>query len=253
VWWFTIDDSPETAKWISPEERQYLDQKFAEDRQVAPVAENEGSWVDSLKDLKVWYLVIVYFLIQVGFYGVALWLPVIVKGLSKQGFGLVGLIAALPYVAAVIGMYLNANHSDRTGERKKHVAFPLIIGGIALLLSGWLGMSSPLLGIVFLILSEGFVLAYVGVFWTLPPLFLGKESVGSGMGLINALGNLGGFLGPFLIGYFITTTGSNLTGIVILSISLVLAGLMTLAFRHSSSYHQSVEETAPERQRVAQH
>jgi sugar phosphate permease len=251
VWWFTIDDSPDTAKWISPEERQYIDQKFAEDRQAIPVAENEGSWVDSLKDLKVWYLVIVYFLIQVGFYGVALWLPVIVKGLSKQGFGLVGLIAALPYIAAVIGMYINANHSDRTGERKKHVAFPLIIGGIALLLSGWLGLSSPLLGILFLIISEGFVLAYVGVFWTLPPLFLGKESVGSGMGLINALGNLGGFLGPFLIGYFITTTGSNLTGIVILSISLVLAGLMTLAFRHGS-YRQSMA-TAPMGQRAAQH
>jgi len=207
------------------EERQYLDQKFAEDKQAIPVTEHEGSWTDSLKDLKVWYLVIVYFLIQVGFYGVALWLPVIAKNLSKQGFGLVGLIAALPYVAAVIGMYLNANHSDRTGERKVHVAVPLIIGGIALLLSGWLGLSSPLLGILFLIVSKGFVLAYVGIFWTLPSLFLSKESVGSGMGLINALGNLGGFLGPFLIGYFITTTGSNLTGIVILSISLVLAGL----------------------------
>jgi len=253
VWWFTIDDSPDTAKWVSSEERQYLDQKFAEDRQAIPVTEEKGSWVDSLKDLKVWYLVIVYFLIQVGFYGVALWLPVIVKGLSKQGFGLVGLIAALPYIAAVIGMYLNANHSDRTGERKRHVAFPLIIGGIALLLSGWLGLSSPLLGILFLIISEGFVLAYVGIFWTLPPLFLSKGSVGSGMGLINALGNLGGFLGPFLVGYFITRTGSNLTGIVILSISLVLAGLMTLVFRYGSSYHQPVEETAPEREKVAQH
>jgi len=95
------------------------------------------------------------------------------------------------------------------------------------------------------------VLAYVGIFWTLPPLFLGKESVGSGMGLINALGNLGGFLGPFLIGYFITTTGSNLTGIVILSISHVLAGLMTLVFRHGP-YRQSMA-TAPMAQRAAQH
>src|SRR2546421_2562023 len=249
IWSFTIDDSPDTARWISPEERQYLDQKFAEDRQTIPVAKEEGSsWTDSLKDLKVWYLVIVYFLIQVGFYGVALWLPVIVKGLSKQGFGLVGLIATLPYIAAVIGMYLNANHSDRTGERKKHVAFPLIIGGIALLISGFLGKSSPVLGILFLILSEGFVLAYVGVFWTLPPLFLNKESVGSGMGLINALGNLGGFLGPFLVGYFISTTGSSLTGIVALCISLVLGGLMVLVFRYphsaTASRNADVTETA---------
>jgi sugar phosphate permease len=252
IWWFTIDDSPDTARWVSPEERAYLDQKFAEDRQALPVGENEGSWIDSLKDLKVWYLVVVYFLIQVGFYGVSLWLPVIVKGLSKQGFGLVGILAALPYIAAVIGMYINANHSDRTGERKKHVALPLIVGGLALFLSGWLGLYSPLLGILFLIVSEGFVLAYVGVFWTLPALFLNKETVGSGMGLINALGNLGGFLGPFLVGYFITTTGSNLTGIVILSISLVLAGLMTLAFRHGS-YRQQPVQTVSERPSIAQH
>ena len=97
------------------------------------------------------------------------------------------------------------------------------------------------------------MLAYVGIFWTLPPLFLSKESVGSGMGLINALGNLGGFFGPFLVGYFISSTGSSLNGIVLLCIPLVLAGLMTLAFRHGSSYHQAVEETAPERQKVAQH
>jgi nitrate/nitrite transporter NarK len=86
----------------------------------------------------------------------------------------------------------------------------------------------------------------------LPALFLNKETVGSGMGLINALGNLGGFLGPFLVGYFITTTGSNLTGIVILSISLVLAGLMTLAFRHGS-YRQQPVQTVSERPSIAQH
>jgi MFS family permease len=155
-----------------------------------------------------------------------------VKGLTKSGFGLVGILSALPYVAAVIGLYLNANHSDRTGERKFHVAIPLIIGGIALLLSGLLGPGSALLGMIFLILTEGFMLPYVGVFWTLPPLFLHKETVGSGMGLINALGNLGGFVGPFLVGYFISATGSTLTGIVVLCIALVVAGLMTIVFRY---------------------
>lgn len=234
IWWFSIADSPDTAKWISPEEREYLHQKFAEDSSYTPAKEG-GSWRDGLKDPKVWYLVVIYFLIQVGFYGVSLWLPVIVKGLTKQGFGAVGLIATLPYIAAVIGMYFNANHSDRTGERKAHTAYPLIIGGVALLLSGILGQTSALLGILFLIVSEGFVLAYVGVFWTLPPLFLSKESIGSGMGLINALGNLGGFLGPFLVGYFNTTTGSNLTGLSILCVSLVLSGVMVLIFRQSSS------------------
>jgi sugar phosphate permease len=232
IWWLAVADTPDDAKWLSPEERAYLDQKLAEDHRAAPQTDERASWRDALKDGKVWWLVIVYFLIQVGFYGVSLWLPVMVKGLTKSGFGLVGILAALPYVAAVIGLYINANHSDRTGERKFHVAIPLIIGGIALLLSGLLGPRSALLGMIFLILTEGFMLPYVGVFWTLPPLFLHKESVGSGMGLINALGNLGGFVGPFLVGYFISSTGSTLTGIVVLCISLVVAGLMTIVFRY---------------------
>lgn len=230
IWWFFIDDSPDTAKWILPAEREYLDRKFAEERSATAVTQ-QGRWTDALKSGRVWYLVVIYFLVQVGFYGVTLWLPVIIKGLTKQGFGLVGLLAALPYVAAVIGLYFNANHSDRTGERRLHVAIPLIIGGLMLLLSGLTGPSSAVLGVIFLILTEGFLLPYVGVFWTLPPMFLNEETVGSGMGLINALGNLGGFVGPYIIGYFIIATGSNLTGITILSISLVAGGIMTILFR----------------------
>lgn len=232
IWWFSVADTPDTAKWLSPQERAYLDQKFAEDRRNEPPVHASASWSDALKDGKVWWLVVVYFLIQVGFYGVSLWLPVMVKGLTKQGFGLVGILAALPYIAGVIGLYLNANHSDRTGERKYHVAIPLILGGIALLLSGLLGSTSAWLGMIFLILTEGFMLPYAGVFWTLPPLFLHRETLGSGMGLINALGNLGGFVGPFMVGYFISSTGSNLTGIVLMCIALVLAGLMTIVFRY---------------------
>jgi MFS family permease len=232
IWWFFIDETPDDAKWLSPEERAYIDNKFAQDRAAGIAANQEGEhWYDGLKSGRVWYLVIIYFLVQVGFYGVSLWLPVIIKGLTKQGFGLVGLITALPYIAAVIGLYLNANHSDRTGERRLHVAIPLIIGGICLVLSGFLGLSSAWLGVIFLILTEGFLLPYVGVFWTLPPMFLPQETVGSAMGLINALGNLGGFVGPYLIGYFIVLTGTNLTGLTILSICLVVAGIMTLLFR----------------------
>jgi sugar phosphate permease len=244
LWWLMVDDSPDKARWISPEERAYLDEKFAEDRRNA-LPQEQGSWKEGLKHGKVWWLVVVYFLIQVGFYGVTLWLPVMVKNLTKQGFGLVGIISALPFVAAVIGLYLNANHSDRTGERKLHVAIPLIIGGIMLLLSGLLGPGSALLGIIFLILTEGFVLPYVGVFWTLPPLFLGGESLGSGMGLINALGNLGGFVGPFLVGYLIDATGSSLPGIVLLCLCLVAAGIMVIVFRYQRPSTQATGVVAP--------
>jgi sugar phosphate permease len=229
IWWFAVADTPDTAKWLTPQERAYLDQKFEEDHRNAPPAEEHASWSAVLKSGRVWWLFVAYFLIQVGFYGVSLWLPVMVKDMTKQGFGLVGILSALPYVAAVICMYINARHSDHTNERRMHTAIPLILGGIALLLSGLLGPSSPTLGMIFLILTEGFTLAYVGIFWTLPPLFLKKEVLGSAMGFIN-MGNLGGFLGPFIFGFFAAQTGSNLVGIVVLCISLVLAGLMITFF-----------------------
>lgn len=231
IWWLFVDESPDTAKWISPAEREYLHQKFEQDRKAVK-PEAGGSWAAGLKNSKIWRLVLVYFLVQVGFYGIALWMPTMIQGLTKQGFGIVGLVSALPYVAAVIGLYLNANHSDKTGERNRHVAIPLIAGGVALLLSGLLGTPSPLVGILFLILAEGFMLPYVGVFWTLPPMLLDSVSTGPAMGLINALGNLGGFFGPFLVGFLITATGSDLFGIVMMFVALVVAGVIVLGFQH---------------------
>lgn len=232
VWWFMIDESPATAKWISAAEREYLETSFAED-QAGVTSESGGSWYAGFRSLKVWLLVIVYFLVQVGFYGVALWLPDIIKGLTHSGFGLTGILSALPYIAAVFGLWFNANHSDKTGERKWHVAIPLIGGGIFLIVSGYVGQFSAIGGMIFLILTEGFLLPYVGVFWTLPPMILDKESVGPSMGLINALGNLGGFFGPFLVGAIITGTGSILGGLWLLTVSLIAAGLLVLAFRYN--------------------
>jgi MFS family permease len=231
IWWFNIEESPDTAKWITPPEREYLHQKFAQDRGVVQV-ESGGSWAAGLSSPKVWLLVLVYFLIQVGFYGFSLWLPTIVKLLTSGNEALVGGLTAIPYVAAVFGLYINAVHSDRTGERKWHVAIPLIGGGIALLISGLIGKSSPVAGFIFLILTEGFLLPYVGVFWTLPPMILDAVALGPAMGLINALGNLGGFVGPYAVGALIARTGADTDGIWVLVVALILAGLIILTFRY---------------------
>lgn len=242
IWWFALDETPQAARWIDATEREYLEQAFERDR-AATVVEHGGTWYAGFKSAKVWLLVAVYFLVQVGFYGFALWLPVIVKGVTKAGFGLTGILTALPYVAAVIGLYINAKHSDKTGERKLHVAIPLILGGICLIIAGYTGMHSAWVGMIFLILTEGFLLPYVGVFWTLPPMILSNEAAGPAMGLINALGNLGGFFGPVVVGILIATTHTAIGGLWFLTISLVLAGVLVLAFRYQ--YQGGV---TPERQ-----
>jgi sugar phosphate permease len=234
VWWLLIDDSPDTAKWVSPAERDYINRRYDEAAERIPQSA-QNNWADALKNGLVWWLVAAYFLLQVGTYGITLWLPVIVKGLTKQGFGLVGIIVALPYVAGLIGIYINSNHSDRTGERKMHASVAALCAGIALLISALLGTSSAVLAILFLIITQGFLSSYTGIFWTLPPLFVGQASLGSSMGLINALGNLGGFLGPFLIGYLLTLTGSNTFGLAVLAAALIGAGLLTMLFRYGGA------------------
>lgn len=234
VWWLLIDDSPDTAKWISPAERDYINRRFNESIDRIPQT-TRNSWADALKNGLVWWLVAAYFLLQVGTYGIALWLPVIVKNMTKQGFGMVGVLVALPSVAGLIGIYINSNHSDRTGERKAHAGLAALLAGVALLVSALVGTSSVVIAILFLIIAQGFLSSFSGIFWTLPPLFVGKASLGSSMGLINALGNLGGFLGPYLIGYLFTMTGSNKIGLMTLAAALAGAGLLTVFFRYGSS------------------
>jgi sugar phosphate permease len=234
IWWLLIDDSPDTARWISPAERDYINDRYAET--VNSVTQTEQrSWTSVFKNGLVWWLVAAYFLLSVGSYGVSLWLPVIMKDLTKQGFGLVGLLVALPYVAGLIGIYINSNHSDRTGERKLHASTAALGAGIALLISALFGPGSGFIGVLFLIISQGFLNSYSGIFWTLPPLFLQKASLGTSMGLINALGGLGGFLGPFLIGYLFTLTGSNITGLSLLAVALVGTGLLTFFFPYGGA------------------
>lgn len=228
VWWLLIADSPTEAKFISSAERDYLAQKFEQDRlNTRPVANN---WRAAFSNPRVWLLVLVYFLVQIGFYGFSLWLPTVIKNVSKTGFTATGFLTALPFLAAILFMWLNANHSDKTGERKAHVAVPLILGGIALFLSA-VTSHAVLLSILLLILTEGFMLPYIGVFWTLPPMLVSPEGLGPTLGLINGIGNLGGFFGPFIVGALISTTHSTFSGLAVLTVVLIVAGLIVLSLR----------------------
>ncbi|MDA8195360.1 MAG: MFS transporter [Thermaerobacter sp.] len=242
VWWFFIDESPDTARWISQAERDYLHAKFAEDaKNTRPTANN---WQQAFVNGQVWLLVLVYFLALIGLYGVALWLPTILKNLSALGPVGVGFLGALPYVVSVLALWFNSRHSDRTGERKRHIAVPLVVAGLSLLISALIGKSSPVLAIIFLSFTEAGVMAFLGVFWTLPPLLVSRDALGPSMGLINALGNLGGFVGPFMVGYLLTVSNGNiLVGLVFMTVTLVLAGLLILRARYGNASLNPVSQS----------
>lgn len=223
IWLPMVSDTPAKAKWLDPRERAWLDECFAIDRANATTVETVSVRTVA-GDTNLWKLVAIYFFFQVGFYGFALWMPVIIKQLTGSGMTIVGVLTALPYILCIAGQYYIADRCDRTMNRRLYTAVPMIGFAICLtlsiLLEGQMWVSYAMI-----VLCGFFLQAYAGPFWTLPPLLFPSNVVGGVRGTINALGNLGGFIGPFLVGY-LTTAFSKDVGLSVLIGALLLAALL---------------------------
>lgn len=188
---FYLDSSIEEAKWLTAEEKALLATNVAaEDRHKA-----EHKLSDAFKSGKVWVLCAVYFTLMIGLYGIAFWLPTLVKAMGVKGYVGVGLITAIPYGVAVIGMIFLSNHSDKTGERRLHYVFNVTAGAAGLVLSG-IFASNPVLSILFLSISTLGVIGSMPLFWPIPSAFLAGTAAAAGIGIVNSVGNLGGYFGP---------------------------------------------------------
>ncbi len=228
LWLLFIKDRPRQASWCSVGERDYIEASLARDHEHEP---KRAPFSLIFRTPAVYRLIAVYFLIQVGFYGLNMWLPTLLKTLTQAGFGAVGLIAMLPYLTAIALMSLNGVLADRSGKYARHVLIATTLAGLSLMTSVLIGTSSLWLSVLFLCVAMGGALAYDGPFWaassrTLPPVI-----VGGAMGLINALGNLGGFLGPSVGGYLQKQGGGFVPAATFLSVSLLLAGFLMMTVR----------------------
>jgi MFS family permease len=188
---FYLDSSIEEAKWLTAEDKALLTTNLiAEDKQ-----KTDHKLADAFKSGKVWVLCAIYFTLMIGLYGIAFWLPTIVKAFGIKGYLGVGLITAIPYGVAVIGMILLSVHSDKTGERRLHYVFNVTSGAIGLVLSGVFA-SNPVWAILFLSLGTLGVIGSMPLFWPLPSAFLAGTAAAAGIGIVNSVGNLGGYFGP---------------------------------------------------------
>jgi MFS family permease len=191
----------DAAKWLSPEEKAMLKANLQTD--------NKGK-ASNLREVffngRVWLLVLILLTFNTGFYGLAFWMPSIIKSAGISNPLDIGLLTAIPYGIAVIAMTLNARHSNKTGERRLHAAIPAIIGGIGLILSAYFA-NNVVLSIIFLSVSASGVLSLMPIYWTLPGTVLSGVAAAAGIGMINAIGNLSGFTGSM-----ITAVAENLTG-----------------------------------------
>ncbi len=222
-----LGDGPATAAFLAPEEREWLCATIAAEDQARTTARPLDLRA-ALINGTVWMLAGVYFGLVMALYGIALWLPQI-----ANGFGLslqqIGFVTAIPYIVATVGMVVWSRRSDAKGERTWHVAITGFIAAAGLIATPFAG--SPVLSLLCLCVAAFGIYAAIPVFWTLPAGFLSGTAAAGAIGLINALGNLGGFVGPSMVGFVHEETGSFAAGLVGLGLASLGAGLLALAAR----------------------
>jgi len=223
---FYLTDWPTQARWLLPEEREWITSELHREKREK-IAVRSYTILQALGHRDVLILTVAYFLSVTGYYGFVMWFPTILKRGSGFSVPVVTLLAAIPYAAALLANLANGWHSDRTQERRWHTASVLFGGSVSLLLAIVFG-SHFFLQLGFFTVFAACVHSFQPTFWALPTLTLGESAAAAAIGLINSLGNLGGFVGPFIVGYLVTRTGSFTSGLAWLLLSLLLSGFLVL-------------------------
>lgn len=232
---FMISDRPENAKWLSPEQRTWLATTLRKEDQAAVLALSHNNGNDSssaspvaeiLTNGRLWLFAFVYFGLNTCAYGVSLWLPVALRSLTGVSNFRLGLLSTIPYATAAVIMVILGIHSDRTGERRWHVAIAASVAAVALCFAGYAT------NVTWLILA--FSVAMIGVqsmngpFWAMPSKLLSSWAAAAGIALINSVGNLGSGFGPYWIGHLRNSSGSFKAGLLSVAGILALAAVVVL-------------------------
>lgn len=224
-----LTDRPEAATWLAADDRDWLAARMAGERAVRQRV-GHTSFRRSLASPRVWLLCSVFFLNTVANYGIFLWLPKLLQDVTgARGFTL-SAVTAIPFVVALAAMVVVGRHSDRTGERRLHVAACALTTAAGLLLAVASQQHLWLLVVGFTLSQIG-LRSLAGVFWAIPPQLLGGTAAAAGIALINAIGNLGGFVGPTLVGALHDWTGGYTGALLALTGALVVEALLVLALK----------------------
>lgn len=222
---YTLADHPQEAVWLEGEERVWLLETLASERQVEASVPQGAIW-RVLVSPRIWMLSAVYFGVSTTMYGVTLWLPSVIRAFSGLSYFWTGAVAILPFLVAVVAMVFVGMRSDRTGERRWHTALPAFGAAAGLTLAGY--AHSTLVVVAGLGLGLAFAESMVGPFWAMSTSRMTGLSVAAGIAMINSLANLGGYFGPDIIGFFLTWTGGFKGGLLAIAATVALSGGIAL-------------------------
>jgi MFS transporter, ACS family, tartrate transporter len=218
-----LDDGPEDAPWLAREDRDALVEALRADA-AGQRMETTGA---ALRNGRTWLLAVIHLIIPVTLYGIGFWMPQMLKNASRSSDFVVGVLSAIPYAAGAIAMLVVGRHSDRTGERRWHVAVPAAACACALALS--VLSSGAVWTIVMLSIAMMGLASMFGPFWALVTSQLAGVGAAASIALVNAVGNTGGFVGPYLLGAINDRTHSFAAGLLAIAAMLVAGGALVVA------------------------
>ncbi|MFG3308203.1 MFS transporter [Streptomyces wuyuanensis] len=221
---FYLDDGVRSAKWLTDDEKSVVERAIAEDSAHQTV---HGRVWDAFREPRVWLMCLIYFCFVMGQYALTFWMPTFVQSTGIEGNLAIGVLSAVPFLAALVAMNLFGRSADRRRERRWHLVVPSLMGAVGFTLAASWG-SSTALSLAALSFAAAGVLTCAPLFWSLPTAFLGGTAAAVGLAVINSVGNLAGFVSPYMIGALKDTTGSSSIPMYVLALSLVVGAVAVL-------------------------
>ncbi|SOZ98940.1 putative metabolite transport protein NicT [Cupriavidus taiwanensis] len=220
-----LTDRVKDAKWLTPAQRQLIENDIAQDdhgREHMPLT-------GILRDMRICKIILMTFPAMMALYTLGFYLPTLIKDAGAVSGVQIGLLSAIPYCVAVVAMVLVGRSSDRHGERRWHLAGIMLVGAFGLVASVFAGQNL-VLAVISLSIAAAGIISFSPIIWTLPTAFLGGATAAACIGAINSLANLGGFVSPYLIGWIRDTYHSTAPAIFIFAGALVAGALIALSF-----------------------
>jgi ACS family tartrate transporter-like MFS transporter len=227
---FYLTDRPRDARWLSEDEREWITEEIERENREKEKGQPRISILQTFGKPIVLALAFSNFGINIAFYGLVIWLPKIVQKFPGLTTWQVSLAASIPYLCAIPAMLIAGWHSDRTGERKWHAIIATLVAASGLAISQVPGISPPLAMAGFSIAAMG-IMSYFPPYWALPTKLLSVGVAAAAYGFINLIANLGGFVGPYAIGFLTDVTGTYVAGVLLLVASAIVSGLVLACLR----------------------
>ena len=219
--WFHLDDEIKDAKWLNAGDKKFWSDMVQRDAKEAS-AHHFGA---ALREPATYTLSLIYMCLAGGIYGLVFWMPQLIKTAGTQDTFTIGLISSIPYLVAGVVMIVLGRNSDRTGERRWHLALTALLGGLGYFICGMYSEHTTALLVGLTIAATG-VISAIGLFWVFPQRFLTGMAAAAGIALINSIGQLGGLISPYMVGKVKDVTGSASMGLYALAAALVVSAVI---------------------------